>query len=76
MISGMAMIRAALLNSEVILMGNYEVLMLRKACEELALQVVILSSRLDDAEVRIEQLRAALYSAPSDPGELSDIPTP
>lgn len=55
---------------------SYETLMLRKACEELSLQVVILSSRLDDAEVRIEQLRAALYSAPSDPGELSEIPTP
>ena len=50
---------------------NYEVLLLKKACEELALKVVILSSRLDDAEIRIEQLRAALYSAPSDLGELS-----
>lgn len=57
-------------------MVSFESLMLRKACEELSLQVVILSSRLDDAEVRIEQLRAALYSAPSDPGELSEIPTP
>ena len=55
---------------------NYETLMLRKACEELALRVVFLSSRLDDAEVRIEQLRAALYSAPSDTGELSEIPSP
>lgn len=55
---------------------EYETLMLRKACEELALKVVILSSRLDDAETRIEQLRAAVYSAPSDPGELSEIPSP
>ena len=55
---------------------NYETLMLRKACEELALKVVLLSSRLDDAEVRIEQLRAALYSAPSGAGELSEIPAP
>lgn len=55
---------------------TFETLMLRKACEELALKVVILSSRLDDAEIRIEQLRAALYSAPSDPGELAENPAP
>ena len=73
----MAMIRVALLNSEVILMGNYEVLMLRKACEELALQVVILSSRLDDAELRVEQLRSLVYSQPASvPGELSENPIP
>lgn len=58
-------------------MHDFEVLMLRKACEELALRVVILSSRLDDAEVRIDQLRALVCSPPpSVPGELSEIPTP
>ena len=57
-------------------MRDYEVLLLRKACEELSLRVVILSSRLDDAELRIEQLRAALYSAPSESGELSSTPSP
>lgn len=58
-------------------MLDYEVLMLRKACEELALRVVILSSRLDDAELRIEQLRSLVCSPPSsDPGELSEDPTP
>lgn len=58
-------------------MHDYEVLMLRKACEELALRVVILSSRLDDAELRVEQLRSLVCSsAPSVPGELSEIPTP
>ena len=46
-------------------MHDYEVLMLRKACEELALRVVILSSRLDDAEVRIEQLRSLVCSPPA-----------
>ena len=45
-------------------MRDYEVMMLRKACEELALRVVFLSSRLDDAELRIEQLRSILYSQP------------
>ena len=54
-------------------MHDYEVLMLRKACEELALKVVILSSRLDDAELRIEQLRALVCSPPpSEVGELSE----
>lgn len=58
-------------------MFQYEVLMLRKACEELALKVVILSSRLDDAELRIEQLRSLVCSPPSsDPGELSENPSP
>ena len=58
-------------------MLDYEVLMLRKACEELALRVVILSSRLDDAELRIEQLRSLVCSPPpSVPGELSENPTP
>lgn len=58
-------------------MHDYEVLMLRKACEELALKVVILSSRLDDAEVRIEQLRLLVCSPPpSVPGELSENPSP
>ena len=58
-------------------MRDYEVLMLRKACEELALRVVIFSSRLDDAELRIEQLRALVCSQPSSvPGELSEVPSP
>ena len=58
-------------------MREYEVLMLRKACEELALKVVFLSSRLDDAEVRIDQLRALVCSQPpSEPGELSENPSP
>ena len=58
-------------------MRDYEVLMLRKACEELALRVVILSSRLDDAELRIEQLRSLVCSPPpSVQGELSENPTP
>lgn len=58
-------------------MHDYEFLMLRKACEELALRVVILSSRLDDAEMRVEQLRALVYSPPpSAPGEMSDSPSP
>lgn len=58
-------------------MDSYEVLMLRKACEELALKVVILSSRLDDAEVRIEQLRSLVCSPPSSTmGELSENPIP
>ncbi len=58
-------------------MVEFEVLMLRKACEELALKVVILSSRLDDAEVRLEQLRTLVCSPPpAVPGELSEIPSP
>ena len=58
-------------------MHDFEILMLRKACEELALKVVILSSRLDDAEVRIEQLRSLVCSPPSSvPGELSVNPSP
>lgn len=58
-------------------MRDYEVLMLKKACEELALSVVILSSRLDDAEVCIGQLRSLVCSPPpSDPGELSENPSP
>ena len=58
-------------------MHDYEFLMLRKACEELALRVVILSSRLDDAEMRVEQLRSLVYSQPpSVPGEMSENPTP
>ena len=58
-------------------MQEYEFMMLRKACEELALRVVILSSRLDDAELRIEQLRSLVCSPlPSTPGELSENPIP
>ena len=42
---------------------EYELLMLRKACEEMALKNVILSSRLDDLEARFEHVRMMAYNA-------------
>lgn len=42
---------------------DYEVVMLRKACEELALKCVILSSRLDDMDVRLEHVRRMAFNA-------------
>ena len=44
-------------------MLEYEVTILRRACEELALKNVILSSRLDDLEARFEPLRAMVFNA-------------
>lgn len=42
---------------------DYEVLMLRKACEEIALKNVMLSMRLDDLEARFEHVRAMAFNA-------------
>ena len=42
---------------------DYETLMLRKACEELALKCVILGSRLDDVEARLEHVRSMAFNA-------------
>lgn len=42
---------------------EYETLMLRKACEELALKCVILGSRLDDVEARLEHVRRMAFNA-------------
>ena len=42
---------------------EYEVLMLRKACEEFALKNVILSARLDDLEARFEHVRMMAFNA-------------
>lgn len=36
---------------------DYQVLLLKKACEELALKVVILSARLDDMSVEVEHAK-------------------
>lgn len=44
-------------------MNEYEVTVLRRACEELALKCVILSSRLDDLESRFEHTRQMAFNA-------------
>lgn len=44
-------------------MVDYETLMLRKACEELALKCVILGSRLDDVEASMEHVRRMAFNA-------------
>lgn len=42
---------------------DYEVLQLKKACEEMALKNIILSSRLDDLEARFEHVRMLAFNA-------------
>ena len=44
-------------------MNDYEVLLLKKACEEMALKNIILSSRLDDLESRFEHVRQMAFGA-------------
>lgn len=55
-------------------MLEYEVSILRKACEEMALKNIILSSRIDDLEARFEHVRAMAFNAALEVSKLVDNP--
>lgn len=55
-------------------MDSWEVSVLRKACAELALRNVILQSRLDDMDERIEHVRKMAFNAAFEVAKMTGNP--